>query len=83
MNLRLCLKIIEEVKEDMSGMPNIPAVCHLFDIDKNPQMPDNNTKQYLNTITDKLLFLSKSSKPNLQESVSLLTKRIRGSDEDN
>ena len=72
------LKIIKKAKEDMLGTSNNPTKDHLFDINDNPQLLDENTKTYFHTMTSKVLFLSKSSSPDLQKSPSFLKKRVKG-----
>ena len=41
----------------MVGMENTPTADHLFDINDNPQLLDEYTKQYFYMMTAKLIFL--------------------------
>ena len=50
----------------MTGMKNTPGEDHLFDINGNPQILDEDTKQYFHTMDTRLLFLSKRARPDLQ-----------------
>ena len=60
----------------MAGMENNPVVYHLFDINDNTQLINNNTNKYFYMTNFKLLFLSKGARPDLQELVAFLTEQV-------
>ena len=59
-----------------------PTPDHLFQINDNPQLLDKNNNKYLHTMNAKLIFLSKGTIPNLQESVTFLMTRVKGPSDD-
>lgn len=67
----------------MSGMATSPAAEYLYGINKvNPIMLSEDDRQYFNTMTTKLLFLSKHARPDGQQGVVFLTTRVCRPDED-
>ena len=47
----------------MAWKENNPTEDHLFDINSNTQLLEDETKKYFHTMTAKLLFLLKGARP--------------------
>ena len=63
--------------KDMLGVASTPARPNLFDIpnDINPLLPDN-LRERFHSITAKLLYLCKRTRPDILTVVAFLTKRV-------
>ena len=64
----------------MVGIETTPTVKHIFEVIDSTQLLDKDRKKYFHTITARQIFLSKISRPNLQEAVSFLTTIMKGPD---
>jgi hypothetical protein len=76
--------LLLEAKDDPDATKvSSPAGEHLFEVNTNdPELVNDEDKQYFHTMTAKLLFLSKRSRPDLQQAVAFLTTRVRKTDKD-
>ena len=59
-----------------------PAARHLFKVNPNEKKLDEKRKKIFHSITAKLLFVEKRSRPDIETSISFLCKRVTKSDED-
>ena len=62
----------------MVGTETATTAEHIFYVSNNPQLLDENGKQYFHTMTAKLLLISKRVRPNLQGAVAFLSTRVKG-----
>ena len=68
--------LIEGCK-DMPGTENTPARANLFTMPDESDSPlPNNLRERFHSITAKLLYLSKRTRPDILTAVALLTKRV-------
>jgi hypothetical protein len=74
--------MLDELPLDMDGEAATPASDHLFTVNENPVLLDEETSQMFHTNTAKLLFLSKRARPEIQTAVAFLTTRVRAPDQD-
>jgi hypothetical protein len=59
------------------GTNSSPASNNLFSIDQNSDLLNKNEKETFHTITAKLLYLSKRSRPDILTSIAFLTTRVQ------
>jgi hypothetical protein len=74
--------ILEESPDDMEGRAVTPATTNLFTVRKHVEKLDDKHAETYHHLTAKLLYLCKQSRPDLQTTVSFLTTRVTGPDED-
>ena len=76
-------EIVDGAPDDMEGHATYPAADHLYEVNNStPVLLDEEKAKYFHTTTAKLLFLSKRTRPDLNQGVGLLTTMIRAPDED-
>ena len=69
-------EILADVPDDMNGTALTPAGDKLFDVEESEPL-DKPTSEVFHTLTAKLLFLCKRSRPDLQLPVAYLSTRVR------
>jgi hypothetical protein len=70
--------LLENVPDDMAdGISATPAASYLYDISNNSESLDATSAEKFHTLTAKLLFLSKRTRPHLQQAVGFLTTRVK------
>jgi hypothetical protein len=65
----------------MAGEAASPAANHLFTINQEPVLLNEENSEMFHHHTAKLLFLSKIARPDIQTAVAFLTTRVRLPDE--
>ena len=84
MLMKECIKeMLEGLPEDMRGEAATPAASHLFEVnDNNPQPLNEERAMFFHHYVAKALFLCKRARPDIQTSVTFLSTRVKGPDED-
>jgi len=84
MLMKECIKeMLEGLPEDMRGEAATPAASHLFKVnDNNPQPLNEERAMFFHHYVAKALFLCKRARPDIQTSVTFLSTRVKGPDED-
>ena len=67
--------------EDLKRPVKTPATADLFDVDPESPRLDKNKSEDFHSVTAKLLFLSKRTRPDICVAVSFLTSRVQESTE--
>ena len=76
------MEAIELFGEELEGKVTSPAQHHLFQVNKDAEPLEKNKKENFHSVTDKLLYLVKQARPDLETLVSFLTMRVTKSDVD-
>jgi hypothetical protein len=75
-------EMLDELPLDMGGEAATPAAGHLFEVNENPQLLDENTANMFHHNVAKLLFLCKRARPDIQTAVAFLCTRVKSPDAD-
>ena len=75
-------KMLDNIPEDMKGESATPAAHHLFDIAEYATKIYQADAYLFHHFVEKLLYLSKRARPDIQLAVSFLCTRVRGTDTD-
>ena len=75
-------KLLHELPSDMDGTVNTPAAYHLFLINPQPTLLDEEMASLFHHLVAELLFLSKYTCPDIQMAVVFLTTRVQAPDTD-
>ena len=75
-------KRIEEFPMELDVEPTSPAENHLFEVDDNRIKLKPEQKDIFHEFVEKLLFLGKQARPDLQTAISFLSTRVREPDTD-
>ena len=76
-------EVIDELPEEMTKTTKTPAGNHLLKVDDACVKLCERDKIILHRLVEKILFLSKRARPDIQPTIALLTTRVRNPDEDN
>jgi hypothetical protein len=63
--------------EKMDGTATSPAAEHLFQIQDNIELLDEHNSEFFHAIVDKLLFLCKRERTNIQTAIAFLCTRVQ------
>ena len=73
-------KILEELPMNMGGLATTPASSYLFNTDPGCKILSNDEGQLFHQLVAKLLYLSKSTRQDIQMAVAFLCTRVREPD---
>ena len=76
------LEAIDMLGERINFTVTTPAAKHLFKINPEGQKLEERRKKIFHSITNKLLFTEKRSRPDIETTISFLCRRVTKSDED-
>ena len=74
--------VFDESPEDFHGQTETPAANHLFDVDKESENMNKEDGSLFNHLLDKLMYLSKRERPDIQTYVSFLCTLVQYPDKD-
>ena len=75
-------EVFKIFREELSGSVSSPATKKLMTVNASAKQLDNEKSDIFNSVTAKLLFITKRAKPDIETVVSFLTKRVARSNED-
>jgi len=75
-------KMLTELPSDMDGVSTTPATLHLFNMDNGTQILDKDRAQLFHLLVEKLLYLSRRSRQDIQTAVAFLCMRVQSPDVD-
>ena len=76
------LEAIELFREPINGVVTSPAQHHLFQVNENAEQLDEEKSKIFHTVTQKLLYITKRGRLDLETLLSFLTSRVTKSDID-
>ena len=76
------LEAVEMFGEEISGVVKSPAQHHLFKVDEDAIKLEGKRKEIFHSVTQKLLYITKRARPDLETAVAFFTTRVSKSDED-
>ena len=76
------MEAIEAFGEKIDGVVATPAQRHLFEVDENAEQLDEKKSDIFHSVTQKLLYITKRARPDLETLISFLTTRVSKSDVD-
>ena len=76
------LEAIEMFGEDIMGTVKSPAQHHMFQVDEDSTKLVGKQREIFHSVTQKLLYIAKRSRPDLETAVAFLTTRALESDVD-
>jgi hypothetical protein len=74
--------MLDELPDNKTGEAASPAANHLFMINEEPVLLNEENSEMFHHHTAKLLCLSKRARPDIQTAVTFLTTQVRSQDED-
>jgi hypothetical protein len=74
--------MLDELPNDMASESATPAATHLFQVNEDAGNLDEETAQLFHRNVDKLLFLCKRARPDIQTAVAFLCTRVKEPDID-
>ena len=70
------MEAIQAFAEDLGVIPTTPAAASCFEVDpESPSLPEAKRRTF-HSIVQKLLYVSKRARPDLQPTIAFLTKRV-------
>jgi len=75
-------EMLAEMPEEMDGTTATPAANHLFQVDEDAELLDDDKKQFFHHNVAKTMYLSKRARPDLQTAVAYLSTRVTKPDTD-
>ena len=76
------LEAVEMFGEEITGVVKSPAQHHLFTVDEDAIKLEGKQKEIFHSVTQKLLYITKRARPDLETTVAFLTTRVSKSDVD-
>ena len=76
------MEAIELFGEKFEERVTSPAQHHLLQVNEDAEPLDKNKREIFHSVTDKILYLVKRARPNLETLMSFLTMRVTKSDVD-
>ena len=75
-------KMLTELPSEMNSTARTPAANHLFNVNPDAKKLPETTAQQFHHLVEKLLYLSRCTRQDIQTEVAFLCTRVQSPDED-